>query len=242
MLRRISFLRNLWLRYRFRFAALAPAARRNLEAPARLRLTAPARSCSYVVVDVETTGFDPDRDRVVSIGALRVVEGRIRLGDAFHELVNPDRPIPASSIRIHGIIPAMVAGARPFGEVFDDFLHYLGPDVVVAHHAVFDLQFLNGAMKEKYGFELQNLVLDTVPMCREILFRPGLRYPFGIDLDSRQYSLDNVAKVLGIAISRRHSALGDSLATAMILQRVLARLEKGESGLLRDLARVARVP
>jgi DNA polymerase-3 subunit epsilon len=238
---RIAFLRNLWLRYRFRFAALAPAARRNLEVPARLRFTAPARSCGYVVVDMETTGFDPGRDGVVSIGALRVAEGRIRLGDVFYELVDPGRPIPPSSIRIHGIIPGMVAGARTFGEVFDDFLDYLGPDVVVAHHAAFDLGFLNGAMREKYGFELQNLVLDTVPMCREILFRPGLRYPFGIDLDSRRYSLDNVAKVLGIAISRRHSALGDALATAMILQRVLSRLERGGSGLLRDLAKVARV-
>lgn len=241
MRHRIAFLRNLWLRYRFRFAALAPAARRNLEAQTRLRFTAPARSCSYVVVDMETTGFDPDRDRVVSIGALRVVEGRIRLGDAFYELVNPDRHIPPSSIKIHGIIPDMVAGARTFGEVFDDFLRYLGSDVVVAHHAAFDLQFLDGAMREEYGFELQNLVLDTVPMCREILFRPGLRYPFGIDLDSRRYSLDNVAKVLGITISRRHSALGDSLATAMILQRALSRLEKGGSGLLRDLTRIARI-
>lgn len=237
----IAFLRNRWLRYRLKSTALAPVAQINLDALTHVKLTDQAQSCRYVVVDLETTGFDLKHDRVVSIGAFRVVEGRIRLGDTFCELVNPNRNIPASSIKIHGIVPDMVADARPFGDVFDDFLEYLGVDIVVAHHASFDMQFLNRVMRAKYGFELQNLILDTVPMCREILFKPGIRYPFGIDLDSRQYSLDKVAKVLGIDIPMRHSALGDSLATAMIFQRVLSRLVKKGGGLLRDLVKAACV-
>lgn len=237
----IALLRNRWLRYRFRDTVLPPAAQINLTALSHIRLSDQARRHRYVVVDLETTGFDSNHDKVVSIGAFRIVEGRIRLGDAFNELVNPNRAIPSSSIKIHSIVPDRVAGARSVEDVFDDFLKYLGRDILVAHHAGFDLPFLNRIMREKYGFALQNLILDTVPMCREILFKPGIRYPFGVDLDSIQCGLDKVAKVLGIDIFQRHSALGDSLATAMIFQRVLSRLGKDGSGPLRRLVTVALI-
>lgn len=204
-----------------------------------IKLSENLYACRYVVADLETTGFDLKQDRVVSIGAIRIVTGRIRLGDVFNEFVNPDRHISPSSIKIHGIVPDMVAEARPLEDVFDDFLQYVGVDILVAHHAGFEVHFLNRIMRGKYGFPLQNLILDTVPMCREILFKPGIRYPFGIDLDSKQCSLDNVAKVLGIQISRRHSALGDSLATAMIFQRVLSRMKKRKTDRLHDLVKLA---
>jgi len=235
----LASLRNRWLQHRLKNKSLTPIARTNLTALEQVKLSENVYSCRYVIADLETTGFDLKQDRIVSIGAIRIVDGHIRIGDAFHEFVNPNRHIPPSSIKIHGIVPDRIAEARPLDEVFDDFLKYLAVDILVAHHASFDVHFLNRIMRCKYGFPLQNLILDTVPMCREILFKPGIRYPFGIDLDSRQFSLDNVAKVLGIQIPQRHSALGDSLATAMIFQRVLSTLQKKKTGQLRDLVKVA---
>ena len=192
------------------------------------------------MVDLETTGLNLAHDRVVSVGAYRMVEGHIRLGEVFNELVNPGRDIPPSSIKIHGIVPDLVAEARSAWEVFKDFLPFLGVDVLVAHHARFDLHFINKVMRRSFGFPLQNLVLDTVLACRAIAFPPD-PYPYGIDLDHRQYSLYNVAKYFGIEIHQRHTALGDALATAMIFQRILVRLEEMGRDSLRNLIKVAGV-
>jgi DNA polymerase-3 subunit epsilon len=236
----LTRLRNRWLRARLKAKALHPLARTNLGALDHLNLSLTARSYRYVVVDLETTGLSLSHDRVVSVGAFRVVEGRVRLGDLFNELVNPGRNIPPSSIKIHGIVPDMVAEARPAWEVFDAFLAFLGVDILVAHHASFDLNFLNKVMRRSYGFPIQNLVLDTVPLCREIAFPPH-RYPYGINLNQRRYGLDQVAKHFGIKIYQRHTSIGDALATAMVFQRILARLENGSSGILRDLVRAGGV-
>jgi len=218
--------------------ALQPVAQTNLTALDHLKLSRQARSYRYVVFDLETTGLNLRHDRVVSVGAFGVVEGRVRLGDMFNELVNPGADISPTSIKVHGIVPDMVAEARPVWEVFDDFLAFLGVDILVAHHAIFDLHFIDRAMRERHGFPLQNLVLDTVAMCRAIVFRPH-PYPYGINLDNRTYSLDALAKHFGIEIQQRHTALGDALATAMIFQRVLARLQKRGPGRLNDLVDVA---
>ena len=236
----LTRLRNRWLRARLKGRELHPLAKTNLSALGHLDLSRKARSYRYVVVDLETTGLSLSHDRVVSVGAFRVVEGRVRLGDVFNELVNPGRNIPESSIKIHGIVPDMVAEARPAWEVFDSFLAFLGMDILVAHHAGFDLDFINKVMRRSHGFPLQNLVLDTVSLCREIAFPPH-RYPYGINLNNRKYSLDAVAEHFGIEIYQRHTAIGDALAAAMVFQQILARLEKGGSGFLRNLVRAGGV-
>ncbi len=219
---------------------LQPVAQTNLTALDHLKLSRKARSYRYVVFDLETTGLNLRHDRVVSIGAFGVVDGHVRLGDMFNELVNPGRDIPPASIKVHGIVPDMVAEARAVEEVFDDFLAFLGVDILVAHHAFFDLRFIDKAMRRRHAFPLQNLVLDTVAMCRAIAFPPH-RYPYGINLDDRRYSLDALAKHFGIEVQQRHTALGDALATAMIFQRILARLEKRGPGQLHNLVDVASV-
>lgn len=236
----LSRVRNRWMRARLKGKQLHPLAQNNLTALDHLNPSRKARSCRYVVVDLETTGLNLTHDRVLSVGAVRILEGRIRLCDMFNELVNPGRDIPPTSVKIHGIVPADVANARPAWEIFDDFLAFLGVDIIVAHHATFDLHFLNRVMRQTHGFPLQNLVLDTVSMCRAIAFPPH-RYPYGINLNHTSYSLESVAKHFGIQIHERHTALGDALATAMIFQRILARLEKGGPGLLRTLIKVAAV-
>ncbi|MCB2188736.1 MAG: 3'-5' exonuclease [Deltaproteobacteria bacterium] len=217
---------------------LRPLGRANLAVFEGLRPWAPAAGGSYVVVDLETTGLNPNRDRVVSVGAFRVAEGRVRLGDVFNELVNPGRDIPPESIRVHAILPDMIENARPAWEVFDDFLQFLGKDVLVAHHARFDMFFINRVMREQYGFRLQNLVLDTVLMCRRALLDPD---PYGQRKGARRCSLDALAKRFGIYVPERHTALGDALATSLIFQRLLLELEKSGWHTLGDLVKVAGV-
>lgn len=245
-------MRNRMLRARLAKRSLTPAARANLAALDGLVGSAPAGGLGYAVVDIETTGLDLKRSRIVSIGAFKICDGRIHFGRMFDRLVNPGRSFAPASVTVHGIVPAMVAAAPSGAEVLDTFLEYLGSDILVAHNARFDLAFLNRLMRMQHGFALQNLVIDTLPLCEQLLLpklvqalprktkllgRGAVRPTF----DNRGRSLDAVADHLGIRIHNRHSAVGDALATAMIFQRILAKLEEKESGRLTELIRLGAV-
>ncbi len=243
-------LQNRLLRLRLKNRPVTPVGRKNLRALDHLSLFQPARACSYVVVDLETTGFEVKTDKVLSIGAFRIKSGRISMGDMFNIFVNPERDIPPSTIKIHGIVPEMVKDAPTGGKAVDEFLTFLGHDIMVAHHAAFDLAFINRMMLEHHGFKLQNMVVDTVPLCRQVIlpqFYAPLRRHKGLSAgrfghipmhENDQHSLDYIAGHLGIQIYNRHTAVGDALAAAMIFQRALSKLEKTGRGKLVHLANI----
>jgi len=233
-------LQNRLLRFRIRKNRIDSLAYKNLTALENLNLSLPVRSFRYVVFDLETTGLDVYSDQIVSIGAYRVVNGRIRLDDVFSRLINPGGHIPPMSVKIHGIVPDMVANASTALDILKDFLNFINGDILVAHQARFDTHFLNRLMKQRYGFNLQNIVFDTILMYQKIVF-PLHPYPYGIDLSAKQCSLDAIAKHYGIVIQQRHTALGDALATAMIFQRVIVKLEKEGNDKLRSLFNVAAI-
>lgn len=234
----LSRMRNRWIRARLKGKDLPPHARKNLTALDHLGLNQRAKNLRYVVLDLETTGLSPTRDRVLSLAAFRVVESRILLGDVFSSLVNPERVIPSSVIKIHGIVPSMVAGAPSFEEVCDRFIRYLGTDILVGYNVRFDLRFLNIYMQQRYSFSLQNLALDAQSMCRKAVFPIHLR-SYAARFRGN-HDLDTVASHFNIDIHERHTALGDSLATAMIFQRILGDIEKSGSGRLKNLLSAGR--
>jgi DNA polymerase-3 subunit epsilon len=123
-------------------------------------------------------------------------------------------------------------------EVFEDFLDFVGSSVLVAHHALVDLFFLNWVMQEQYGFRLQNLMVDTVLMCRTALIEPDF---YGQRIGAKRCSLDALAERFNIHVPERHTALGDALATALIFQRLLHQLEESGWTSLADLIEVAGV-
>lgn len=236
----LAKLRNHFLRFRLRRRELDPLAYTNIVALDQLKLQSTVRSFRYVVFDLETTGLDLDSDQIVSIGAFRIVEGRIRLDDMFNRLVNPGRNIPPNAVKIHGIVPAMVVDAPNALDVLKDFLTFIKGDILIAHQAHYDMHFMNRLMRQLYGFPLQNLVLDTILMCQKIAFPPH-PYPYGIDMSVKKYSLDAISKFYGIEIQQRHTAIGDALATAMIFQRIIGKLEKDRKDTLHHLIKVAGV-
>lgn len=167
---------------------------------------------SYVVFDTETTGLYPgDGDEIISIAALRLRDGEIDEAGAFSRLVDPGRPIPPASTRFHGITDDMVSGEAAIADVLVAFRDYVGDAILVAHDADFDMAFLKRKEREA-GVEFANVVLDT------------LLISVFVDQTSRNHSLDAVAERLGVGIEGRHTALGDSLATARIFHKLLGRL------------------
>lgn len=184
----------------------------------------------YVAFDTETTGLRPsDGDEIISIAAVRCSRGEVDEAGAFSRLVNPGRPIPRASIRFHGITDEMVAGEAPVGDVLPAFHAYAGDAVLVAHNADFDMTFLR--LKEaETGVAFANVVLDT------------LLLSVFVDPVSQNHSLDAIAERLGVEVEGRHTALGDSIATARVFCKLLPRLEaRGVATLGQVLDASARV-
>lgn len=245
-------LMNRLLRFRLRHHDLPDLAAANLAALAHLDTARAAVGYSYTVVDLETTGLDIQQSSIVSIGAFKVIDGRIHLGRMFNQLVNPGHAMGPESITVHGIVPSMLTTAPPGPEALDRFLAFIGDDILVAHPAWFDLAFLNRLMLARYGFRLQNLAIDNRVLCKRLLLskrlpavprKPGLLGSGATDPARLPQipDLETIAHQLGIRIYRRHSAAGDALATAMIFQRCLAKLPQSGRGRLGDLIRAGTI-
>ena len=171
------------------------------------------RELTYVVFDVETTGLALSKgDEVVSIGAVRVVNGRVLPMETFSRLVNPGRPIPPDSVRFHGVTDADVRDKPPLAIVLPQFHRFAADAVLVAHNAAFDMTAISrgGAA---CGIVFDHPVLDT------------LLISAWLDPEETDHSLDGIAMRMGIEITARHNALGDALAEAAILVRQFERLQ-----------------
>ncbi|HSH47270.1 MAG TPA: 3'-5' exonuclease [Halomonas sp.] len=173
----------------------------------------PPRALEVVVFDTETTGLALRRgDRMISIGACRVVNARLLASETFDQLIDPGRPISAASTAIHGLSDEDVSGAPKASEVLPRFRDYVGEAVILAHNASFDMLAIHPPGSELH-FDMP--VLDTLLISRAL--DPGLD---GHDLDSLAERYD-----LHFAPGSRHTALGDARVTAKLWLALLPRLE-----------------
>ena len=174
----------------------------------------------YAIVDLETTGGKPDRDKITEIGI--VLHNGREIIDTYSTLINPGVAIPPFITRITGISQEMVDDAPRFHEVAKDIILRLEHAVFVAHNARFDYHFLREAYLD-LGYAFHRPFLCTVRMSRKAF--PGLP----------SYSLENLIRHFEIPVKSRHRALDDALATAKVLQHIL------EAGELTDHQAVATV-
>ncbi len=175
----------------------------------------PLRALTCVVFDTETTGLEPSKgDEIISIGAVRIVNGRVLRGEIFNEFVNPQRTIPAASTKIHGITDAMVADAPDITDTLPRFHSYVGKGALIAHNAAFDMKFLS--LKEQaISLPFDQPVLDTLLLAAHALGR------------EESLSLDGLSERFGVVLppEDRHTALGDALATGEVFIKLLPLLE-----------------
>ncbi len=173
----------------------------------------PLKTLRYVVFDTETTGLRPSEgDELVSIAAVRIVNGRILTGETFERLINPGRSIPAASVRIHGITEDMARDKPPARIVLSQFKNFVGDGVLVAWNAAFDMRFLE-LKQDEAGVRFGNPVLDA------------LLLSIYLSDDPINHSLMATAERLGVVVTGRHTALGDAMATAAIWIKLLDLLE-----------------
>lgn len=185
-----------------------------LERPPLDMADRPLKDLCFAVFDTETTGLLPHKDEIVQIGAVRVLNGRLIESEKFDTLVDPERPIPEASTRVHGVSTAMVQGAPKITKAAADFHLFASDAVIVAHNAPFDMAFLRRHGKAT-GVEWNHPILDTV-LLSAVLF--GASVP---------HTLDALCERLDITIptALRHTALGDAHATASALVRMIPMLQ-----------------
>lgn len=169
---------------------------------------------TFVVFDTETTGLQPHKDEIVQIGAVRVVKSKIVPGEQIDMLVDPGRPIPPASTKVHGVSDAMVAGAPTIIPATKTLHGFASGAVLVAHNAPFDMAFLHNHEKEA-GLEWKHPILDTVLLSAVLFGRTEV------------HTLDALCERLDVVIppELRHTALGDAHATAEVLCKMLAMLQ-----------------
>ncbi|MBQ9140598.1 MAG: PolC-type DNA polymerase III, partial [Lachnospiraceae bacterium] len=166
---------------------------------------------TFVVFDIETTGFSPIKNRIIEIGAVKVEKGEIT--DRFSAFVNPDVPIPFEIEKLTGINDDMVVGAPQIDVVLPQFLEFCRDCVLVAHNATFDMSFII-ENAEKLGYETDFTYVDTVPIARILL------------PNQAKHTLDAVAKSLGVSLENHHRAVDDAEATAQIFVKMLPMLRE----------------
>ncbi|MBT8232115.1 MAG: GIY-YIG nuclease family protein [Saprospiraceae bacterium] len=162
-------------------------------------------SRKYAVVDLETTGGIPKRDKITEV-AIIIYDGN-EIVDEFQSLVNPERSIPSEITRITGITNEMVEDSPKFYEIAKPIIEILEGCIFVAHNVRFDYNFLKEEFKSLgYTFTKRNLC--TVRLSRKAF--PNLR----------SYSLGNLIKYFGIEVNNRHRAYDDAWATTILLEKI----------------------
>lgn len=160
----------------------------------------------YVVFDIETTGFSAMKDKIIEIGAVKVVNGNIT--ERFSEFVNPEIPIPFRIEQLTSINDSMVAEAPTIDVILPRFEEFCRGCVMVAHNAEFDMSFIKKNY-EDLGIEREDTIVDTVGMARFLL--PQLN----------RFKLDTVAKAVGVSLEHHHRAVDDAACTAEIFVKFL---------------------
>ena len=153
-----------------------------------------------VVIDVETTGLDYTKERIIEFAGVKLVNGKIK--DKFETLVNPHQNMRKSSQAIHGISEADLEGAPEEEEIYPKIFEFIGDAPIVAHNAIFDYSFLNKTSKRLFDKPFENNYIDTQMMFKEV-------YP-----QYESCGLDSLVSVFQGTNEKRHRAMGDAMALA----------------------------
>lgn len=169
----------------------------------------------FIAFDLETTGFLAGVDRICEIGAVRFVNGRPE--GVFSTLVDPQTPMPEGASRVNGITDDMLVGKPTIEKLLEPFAEFCGEDVVVAHNAAFDYQFLAADIKKYETTAPKGIVLDTFAMAKKVY--PGLA----------NYKLGTLVQHLNITATQFHRAEEDASYCGQLFAHMINKISGGMS-------------
>lgn len=170
----------------------------------------------YVVFDLETTGLNHMTDAIIEISALKVKNGKVQ--EQFSTLVNPNRHIPAAASEVNGITDEMVADAPALKDVLEQFLAFIGSEVLVGHNIYsFDMKFLNCAMQKFYQKDISNDYIDTLYMARKCV------------KELSHHRLTDLAAYFHICTKGAHRALNDCVMNQKCFEEMGKRMKAADT-------------
>jgi len=181
------------------------------------------REC-YAVVDIETTGLNPEENEIIEIGALLIQEREIK--DVFSTLISGSSPIPPEIEGLTGIKDEFLKNEPSISQVLPSFLKFIGEATLVVHNVDFDIVFLKTHISKILKTELNNKSICTLKVAKVLLPNLG------------NYKLHTVAEYLKIPISTRHRAIGDAEITYQIWMKFLTLLKDKKINTKSDLEKL----
>lgn len=154
-----------------------------------------------IVLDIETTGLDYRREKIIEFAAVKLVNNEIV--EEYETLINPQQEIRHSSIQIHGITQEMVQDAPTIDQVMPQILDFIKDFPIIGHNVIFDYSFLNQASQELYGKTLENHRIDTQHLFREV-------FP-----EEFSHGLESLMKRFKVEFTTRHRAMADTKGLAL---------------------------
>lgn len=170
-----------------------------------------------IVLDTETTGFDPfTGDRIVEIGCIEL-NNHVTTGNTFHVYINPERAMPDEAFQVHGLGDDFLRDKPKFAEIGQQFLDFVADAKLIIHNAAFDMKFLNAELEwMKLPILAMDRAIDTLEIARKRF--PGS--PASLDALCRRFGIDNSARTL-------HGALLDSEILAEVYLELIGGRQPG---------------
>ncbi len=185
-------------------------------APAPVPSTQPLSEQRFVVVDLETSGLNTNKDKILSIGAVTIENSAIALGNQFSCTLRRVNHAVSESVLIHQIPPsAVAAGVRP-EKAFLSFMEYVGSSPLLAFHATFDQRMLVREMNDAFAYHLRHPFYDVAEIAPLLYPEHGMRHP----------GLDDWVEFFGLQVLQRHNASADAMVTAELMLILLKRAEQ----------------
>ena len=162
---------------------------------------------SYVVLDIETTGFSAENDEIIELSAVKVAENKVIA--KFSQLVDPQRYISTYIANLTGISQEMLIGKPKIKEALSDFTEFVSDSLIIGHNVTFDIGFINNKLQKHFNTSFDNDYVDTLTIARQLL----------PDLKSKK--LGSIATHFKFNTEGMHRGLKDCIVTNMCYQRFL---------------------
>ncbi len=223
----MNFIKSQWRQHRYKryqkrsqrqikFKNESPI--RQFYSQATIDLNLPVSEVEFLALDMETTGLNPKKDRVLSIGYTVIKGLRIQVGASRHFYCQHTQTIPDESVIVHQITEQQAATGQPIEALFPDIVSALKGRVLLAHYADIELGFLNQTALELYDSPLIFPVVDTLRLAYRMTYKDS------VHIERGALSLSQLRNKAGLPSFKAHNALTDAVATAELLLYQLKEL------------------
>lgn len=194
----------------------------------------PLSDYTFVVFDTELTGLNRKKDEIISIGAVKIKNLQIDLGETFHHYIQPQKLDHTEATLVHRITPEQLKEAPSLEDVLPEFLSFIGNDLIVGHYIGLDMSFIHRETHRRYNGTLANPCIDTIRMAqgyKRVMF--GYYHEEGSS--SSRLSLQDLSSEFNLPFFEAHDALEDAVQTAYLFLFLVKKFHKGGLETLREL-------